>query len=200
MLVSNVSISIVSTNLPAIRHERERHCLHAWVKKSATQSASQFALLIIISGCYRGADTCHVWARRAYQPTIALLRQAGGRDQSLIASVSVCFILSTRRYKCGHWRGWQGSVSLWIAGHRRHRQNIPFSARRRLEWLHRMTEVFTMDEVRLNNGKNGAHAWIAIKGVVYNVTDYLDEVRMKSGLCWTENQIGWDQKLIIHIA
>lgn len=36
--------------------------------------------------------------------------------------------------------------------------------------------VYTMDEVKKNNNKDGARTWIVIRGVVYDVTDYLDEV------------------------
>lgn len=36
--------------------------------------------------------------------------------------------------------------------------------------------VYTMDEVRVNNGGSGARTWLVIRGIVYDVTEYLDEV------------------------
>lgn len=40
------------------------------------------------------------------------------------------------------------------------------------------TEVkyFSLEEIKLNNGVNGAACWIIYKNKVYNVTDYVDDV------------------------
>lgn len=35
---------------------------------------------------------------------------------------------------------------------------------------------YTIEEVKKNNNKDGARTWIVIRGVVYDVTDYLSEV------------------------
>lgn len=43
-----------------------------------------------------------------------------------------------------------------------------------------MTEQqYTLRDVQMNNGKNGAPIWIIIKDVVYDVTNYLEEVNKK---------------------
>lgn len=40
-----------------------------------------------------------------------------------------------------------------------------------------MSQLYTLDEVKIRNGKNGARTWIVIHDVVYDVTDYLNDVR-----------------------
>lgn len=40
-----------------------------------------------------------------------------------------------------------------------------------------MSRLYTLDEVKLNNGQNNARTWIIIHDSVYDVTDYLQDVR-----------------------
>lgn len=40
----------------------------------------------------------------------------------------------------------------------------------------KMSQFFTLNDVRERNGKNGADTWIVIKDIVYDVTKYLDQV------------------------
>lgn len=37
-------------------------------------------------------------------------------------------------------------------------------------------KYYTIEEVKKNNNVDGARTWIIIRGVVYDVTDYLNEV------------------------
>lgn len=39
-----------------------------------------------------------------------------------------------------------------------------------------MSQLYTLNDVRQRNGKDGADTWIVIKDVVYDVTTYLDQV------------------------
>lgn len=39
-----------------------------------------------------------------------------------------------------------------------------------------MSQLFSLKDVRERNGENGADTWIVIRDIVYNVTNYLDEV------------------------
>lgn len=39
-----------------------------------------------------------------------------------------------------------------------------------------MSQLFTLDEVKTRNGKNGARTWIIIHDIVYDATDYLKDV------------------------
>lgn len=39
-----------------------------------------------------------------------------------------------------------------------------------------MSQLYTLNDVRQRNGKNGADTWIVIRDIVYDVTKYLDEV------------------------
>ena len=38
-----------------------------------------------------------------------------------------------------------------------------------------MSQTFTVDEVKQNNGKDGRPTWIIIKGAVYDVTNYMKD-------------------------
>lgn len=40
-----------------------------------------------------------------------------------------------------------------------------------------MSQLYTLDEVKTHNGRNGADTWIVIGDSVYNVTNYLQDVR-----------------------
>lgn len=39
-----------------------------------------------------------------------------------------------------------------------------------------MSQLFTLDEVKPHNGKDGAKTWIVLHDNVYDVTDYLKDV------------------------
>lgn len=39
-----------------------------------------------------------------------------------------------------------------------------------------MSQLFSLAEVAEQNGENGKQCWIIIRDIVYNVTDYLDDV------------------------
>ena len=39
------------------------------------------------------------------------------------------------------------------------------------------TTLYSLDEVSKNDGKGGNRVWIIIKDAVYDVTDFIDEVR-----------------------
>lgn len=39
-----------------------------------------------------------------------------------------------------------------------------------------MSQLYTLDEVKQHNGKNGAKTWIVIRDIVYDVTEFLNEV------------------------
>lgn len=39
-----------------------------------------------------------------------------------------------------------------------------------------MAQLYSLNDVSVNNGKNGAKTWIVIRDSVYDVTDYLDDV------------------------
>lgn len=45
----------------------------------------------------------------------------------------------------------------------------------------KMAQLYTLNDVRQRNGKNGADTWIVIKDNVYDVTKYLNDV---SVLLW----------------
>lgn len=40
-----------------------------------------------------------------------------------------------------------------------------------------MSQLFTLAEIKQYNGKNGAKTWVVIHDIVYDVTDYLQDVR-----------------------
>lgn len=37
-------------------------------------------------------------------------------------------------------------------------------------------QLYTLVEIKENNGQNGAPTWIVIRDIVYDVTTYLDDV------------------------
>lgn len=39
-----------------------------------------------------------------------------------------------------------------------------------------MSKLYSLDEIKSNNGKNGAKTWIVLYDNVYDVTDFLKEV------------------------
>lgn len=39
-----------------------------------------------------------------------------------------------------------------------------------------MSQLYTLDDVKLNNGKNGGKTWIVIHDNVYDVTNFLKDV------------------------
>lgn len=39
-----------------------------------------------------------------------------------------------------------------------------------------MSKLFTLEEIKSQNGKNGAKTWIVLHDNVYDVTDYLQDV------------------------
>lgn len=41
-----------------------------------------------------------------------------------------------------------------------------------------MLQFYTLEEVKLRNGQNGARTWIVVHDSVYDTTDYLTDVRM----------------------
>lgn len=41
-----------------------------------------------------------------------------------------------------------------------------------------MVQLYTLDDVKQRNGKNGARTWIVIHDIVYDATDYLKDVRV----------------------
>lgn len=41
-----------------------------------------------------------------------------------------------------------------------------------------MVQFYTLEEVKLRNGKNGAQTWIVIHDCVYDATEFLEEVRI----------------------
>lgn len=40
-----------------------------------------------------------------------------------------------------------------------------------------MVQFYTLEEVKLRNGENGARTWIILHDCVYDATDYLKDVR-----------------------
>lgn len=40
-----------------------------------------------------------------------------------------------------------------------------------------MSQVYTLDEVKTHNGRNGTNTWIVIEDSVYDVTNFLQDVR-----------------------
>lgn len=40
-----------------------------------------------------------------------------------------------------------------------------------------MSQLYTLEEIKLYNGKNGAKTWVVINDIVYDVTEYLEDVR-----------------------
>lgn len=42
--------------------------------------------------------------------------------------------------------------------------------------LHNMSQLFSLAEVSEYNGENGKACWIIIRDIVYDVTNYLDDV------------------------
>lgn len=46
-----------------------------------------------------------------------------------------------------------------------------------------MSKLYTLEEIKLQNGKNGAKTWIVIHDCVYDVTDYLEDVSVFFDLC-----------------
>lgn len=46
-------------------------------------------------------------------------------------------------------------------------------------------QLFKLTDVAVNDGTDGKPCWIIIRDSVYNVTDYLDEVRWKR---WSKNK------------
>lgn len=40
-----------------------------------------------------------------------------------------------------------------------------------------MSQLYTLDEIKQQNGKNGAKTWVVIHDNVYDVSDYLKDVR-----------------------
>lgn len=49
-----------------------------------------------------------------------------------------------------------------------------------LGFLVDMSEIvkYSLDEISKNNGKDGSKVWIIVRNNVYDVTDYLDEVKL----------------------
>lgn len=41
-----------------------------------------------------------------------------------------------------------------------------------------MSKLYTLEEIKSQNGKNGAKTWIVLHDNVYDVTDYLEDVRI----------------------
>lgn len=39
-----------------------------------------------------------------------------------------------------------------------------------------MSKLYTLEEIKSQNGKNGAKTWIVLHDNVYDVTDYLEDV------------------------
>lgn len=39
-----------------------------------------------------------------------------------------------------------------------------------------MATLYKLEDVARNDGKNGTRCWIVIRDIVYDVTDYLDQV------------------------
>lgn len=54
----------------------------------------------------------------------------------------------------------------------------------------KMPQLYTLNDVRQRNGKDGADTWIVIKDIVYNVTKYLDEVNasVSTQTIWRHNK------------
>lgn len=47
--------------------------------------------------------------------------------------------------------------------------------------------LYKLEEIRPNNGQNGAPTWIVLKDIVYDVTSYLDDVSYQDcGLSWRQ--------------
>lgn len=48
-----------------------------------------------------------------------------------------------------------------------------------------MSQIYSLCEISENNGKNGKPVWIIIKGVVYDVTKFLNDVieRILNEMC-----------------
>lgn len=53
-----------------------------------------------------------------------------------------------------------------------------------------MSQSYSLDEVKTRNGQNGARTWIVIHDIVYDVTDYLNDVREKTKF-WFEIWANW---------
>lgn len=41
-----------------------------------------------------------------------------------------------------------------------------------------MSTLYKLEDVARNDGKNGTRCWIVIRDIVYDVTDYLDQVSL----------------------
>lgn len=39
-----------------------------------------------------------------------------------------------------------------------------------------MSQLYTLEEIKPHNGKNGSKTWIVIQDIVYDVSDYLKDV------------------------
>lgn len=46
----------------------------------------------------------------------------------------------------------------------------------KLKFFLKMSQLYTLDEVKAHNGPNGARTWIVLHDNVYDVTDYLEDV------------------------
>lgn len=56
-----------------------------------------------------------------------------------------------------------------------------------------MVQLYTLDDVKQRNGKNGARTWIVIHDIVYDATDYLKDVRVSMQWhIWIVLKIGVD--------
>lgn len=42
-----------------------------------------------------------------------------------------------------------------------------------------MTELYSLEDVSHNTGENGTRCWVVIRDIVYDFTDYLDDVSIK---------------------
>lgn len=53
-----------------------------------------------------------------------------------------------------------------------------------------MSQLFTLEEIKPNNGKDGAKTWIVLHDNVYDVTDYLKDVSdAHRSICVNEKNI-----------
>lgn len=47
-------------------------------------------------------------------------------------------------------------------------------------------QLYTLEEIKKNNGKDGAPTWIVIRDIVYDVTTYLNEVSIRNICHWSD--------------
>lgn len=52
-----------------------------------------------------------------------------------------------------------------------------------------MSQLYTLDDVALNTGDNGMPCWIIVRDIVYDCTDYLDDVSTLPFQLCIENHI-----------